>query len=298
MKKFDTLDNQEKLVNQQVNEAKKESSTVGLSPKKIIIIVAIAVIIIAVLCIILFGGSRKTSSATVPTISAPSYNINPNSNNSGADSEDSIIPYSGSNAATVATDMRESESLKPDIIEYEYCVDNGFLFYYVKLYNPSSKNILEFPTVRVSARDADGVLLGNQEMVFHRLYPGQEANYSDQSFSVDEEPATVTVEALTAQDYQIMPLTKAAHKEYIPLEVTGVAIRNDNIVGEIINNNDYDITSARVSLIIRDSSGKMVGAEMAFVDNVPSKGRTPFSAFAWGLESNVTVEAYAEDWGF
>lgn len=236
--------------------------------------------------------------ATVPPTQIPkdSPDISTIDNNEYSESD-----YSDTIDETApVSDIGTSERLGPQVVSYEYCLSqHGYLMYYVKLYNPSSDSILEFPTIRITARDADGIILGSEEQTFDELYPEHESNYACQAFAVDETPESVTIEPLDAKEYAIVSINKAEHKEFSSLTVTGVTLRNGKVVGEVINNNNYSIDKIWLSVIYRNSDGEMVNASFNFFNNLPANGSIPFSFSTLGYSSEEihSVDIYAEPWG-
>ncbi|MBR2670328.1 MAG: hypothetical protein IKE36_11105 [Solobacterium sp.] len=173
--------------------------------------------------------------------------------------------------------------------------DSQYLYYYVDLYNPNQDIAVELPTVRITARDKDGVLLGTEDQTLSIIYPGQEFIYGFQAFSVDDQPETVEFEVMKPEDYN---LKKAGGlKEYKPLEVVNAGVRTDKIVGEINNPNDYDINGV-VVVLGKNAQGELTGIEFTFVDNIIAGTSTPFSISVYGDKDYAEIECYANQWGY
>lgn len=200
---------------------------------------------------------------------------------------------------TQSSEQTESASKEPvlplEIKEYGYSVHGDYLYYSVCLHNPNEKYYIEFPTFRITARDAGGVLLGTEDQVLHSIYPQEDVWYAFLGFEVEEEPASVTVEALTPEDWNVSDVSKAKHPDYIPLSVINYAKRGDKIVGEIQNDNDYEISQVVLSVVYRDNDGKLLGGDGTFVDDLPAKGTAPFEMNMYHAFSD-NFELYARSW--
>lgn len=223
----------------------------------------------------------------------------------GTTTDSSNTPASTQNTDTPKTETPKNEAPKEEeksvlpieIKEFSYTLSGDYLYYAVHLYNPNESYILEFPKFRISARDADGVLLGSEEQTLMQIYPQRDAWYGSMAFSVDEAPDKVEIEVLPTEDYNVKNVSTAEHTEFKPLEVINTAIRDESrIVGEVKNNNDYEIKSAVVSIIFRDESGKLLGGDVTFVDNVPAGGTAPFDKGLYIKFITDNYEVYADNW--
>ncbi len=175
-----------------------------------------------------------------------------------------------------------------------YLYSKEWLYCYVVLHNPNENLAVEFPSVRVTARDESGVLLGTEDLVLSIIYPEQDFVYGTQAFSVDEIPSTVEFEMLTPDDYNITNINKL--DDFKPLEVINVGTRSDKIVGEVKNPNDYNIDSAIVVAVCKDSNKNVVGIEFDFINDVKADSTTPFSINIKLDKSTDTIECYANQW--
>ena len=172
--------------------------------------------------------------------------------------------------------------------------DSKYLYYYVDLYNPSEKTAVEFPSFRITAKDANGVLLGTEDQTLSIIYPGQHFVYGFQAFSVDENPATVDFEPLDVEEHNLKDASVLG--DYVPLEVINTAVRSDKLVGEIHNAGDKDYDNVVVTAIVKNQDGKLVDVITSFVDNVKAGSDTAYSASHNGIDETSTVEFHAYEW--
>lgn len=182
-----------------------------------------------------------------------------------------------------------------EVKEYGYSVNNGYLYYSVCIYNPNESYYVTLPTFRITARDADNILLGTKDKTLFSIYPQEEVWYAFYGFEVDEPPAKVTIEALTPKDYYIKEVSSVQQPQYIPLTVINYTKRGEKIVGEIKNDNDYEISQAILTVVFRDKDGKLLGGDSTFLESIPANGTVPFEKSAY-LAFSDTFELYAGRW--
>lgn len=192
--------------------------------------------------------------------------------------------------------QKKSELLPVEVKEFGYSMNGEYLYYSIKLYNPNNEKAIELPQFRVTARNDAGEILATEEQTLSVIYPEQEFVYASQAFDVDEAPAKVDVEVLEPNDYNIKNVSVLDHPNYVPLKAVNTAMRADRLVGEIQNDNDYDLDSAIVTVIFRDENGKLIGGESTFVDSVKANSTTPFDMFLYQDFITTNYEVYANIW--
>lgn len=191
---------------------------------------------------------------------------------------------------------KQSKLLPIEVKEFGYSMQNEYVYYSVNIYNPNENKAIEFPVFRITARNDAGELLATEEQTLSIIYPQQNFVYASQAFDVDEVPANVEIDVLEPKDYQIRNVSTLDNPEYIPLDVINTTFRTDRIVGEIQNNNDYDLDSAVVTVIFRDDNGKLVGGTSTFVDSLKANSTTPFDISIHQEFVTDNFEVYANIW--
>ena len=202
----------------------------------------------------------------------------------------SPIPESAFGSVNSAT----TEVKDIEIKESEWYVDGDYLHYYVVLHNPNEEIAVEFPSFRITARGAHGIVLDTEDQTLSVIYPGQDFYYGSQAFSVSELPTTVDFEALPIEDRNLK--NASTLDEFKQLEVNNTAEREDAIVGEITNPNKSDFGTVIVVAVGRDSNGKVVYTGSTFVDNVAADATVPFSISNYSDTEMSSVEYYANQW--
>jgi len=207
---------------------------------------------------------------------------------------------SDSAAADQAQPATSNEPMDAEITESGYVVDGGFLYYAVTLHNPNTEYAIEIPSYRVTAKDESGNVLGTMEHTLSVIYPGQDFRYAFQGFSCDKEPADVSFEIIPGADYNFSKVSTLDHADYQPLEVVSASLSNDgfsdSVLGEVQNNNDYDIDSAIVVVYFRDAEGNLAGGIGTFIDHVPAGGTAAFDINVYADIATDNFEVYADNW--
>ncbi|NLT39988.1 MAG: hypothetical protein GXX89_05920 [Clostridiales bacterium] len=214
---------------------------------------------------------------------------------------------SGKPAVPDLTDGRKQSSGAPDtdyrleLVESGYALTEGPDRFYVRyalvVKNPGADRAVLYPTVRITARDADGAVLGTEDIVGSSILPGETWYSAFQGPGVDSTPATVEFEIVQPEGFHwISPELIDYAGE--PLTVINPVRRSDKIVGEIANPNSFNIDSAAVVVLFRDDGGKLLAGETAYTDKVAASGSIPFEVWLPGEESCVTdnFEVHAYPW--
>ena len=207
---------------------------------------------------------------------------------------------SGTAASEKTKESASDEPVDAEITESGYSVDDGFLYYSVTLHNPNDDYAIEMPSYRVTAKDESGTILGTMEHTLSVIYPGQDFEYAFQAFECDVEPASVEFTIIPAADYNFVKPSKLEHASFEPLEVVGANIKDDgsmpSVLGEVKNNNDYDIEDAVVVVYFRDAEGNLLGGASTFVSHVPAGGTAAFDIDVYANIATDNFEVYANNW--
>lgn len=172
-------------------------------------------------------------------------------------------------------------------------IDDEWLYYYVDLYNPNDNCSIEFPSFRITAKDASGTILGTDDQTCSVIYPKQDFVYGSQAFRVDSIPDSVEFSTLPFEDYNVK---KSTTDEYKPLEAVNTAVRSDKIVGEIKNDNNDTFDDAVVVMLLKDNGGNVVGIDNTYVEKVAANSTTPFDIDIPEDINYASFEIYVNQW--
>ena len=207
-----------------------------------------------------------------------------------------VSKTSTSNTPTPSSQSAQTSApLQIELVEYGCTMmSSGYVYYGVVLHNPNEDIAIQFPSFRVTARDADGILLGTEDQTLSIIYPGETVAHGFLGFKVDEEPATYEVQMLPFPDYGV--LKKGQYTPTEKLEVINYAMRDSKIVGEINNPNNRSFDTVAVTVIYRDSEGNIVFGDSTFVSDVAANSTTPFELSNYHDVDGYDFELYASEW--
>jgi hypothetical protein len=173
----------------------------------------------------------------------------------------------------------------------------GCTQYLFVIKNPNKKALISFPEVRVTARDANGRILGTEEVVTESLAPRRSAGWDDIICS-RQAPSTVTATVIPSDRSDFVP-TKAKQRAFKPFPATNVGWSafpsgDVEISGEVTNlfATPQDV---RVTVALEDAAGNVVGGGTQTLDGLRRNDPTPFfieDNIAWLDGVPVVARAY------
>lgn len=184
-----------------------------------------------------------------------------------------------------------------EIKEVGYTRTSSYLTCIVTISNSSSKKAIEYPSFRVTAYNKDGNILGSEERVLSILYPNYSMVDEGTLIEMSEEPDKIEVTMLEPEDYNIKDVSTLKHPEYEEMKCQNILVNASKVTGEVYNPNDYKIEDAKVTIIFRDETNKIINSESTFVKNIPEDGKVPFD-ISLPSDAKITekIEATACIW--
>ena len=154
--------------------------------------------------------------------------------------------------------------------ETGFAVEDGRLYYALVLANDMADTTVEFPRVRVSFYDEEGELIAADESVRLAICPGQKLAWASDIWHIDEAPASVEAEVVTPRSRDFVnDVTLCA-----PLEVRAATVDQSGdaatLTCEIYNPNSFEVPSAYVTILYRDSEGALLCGENAACGPIPA----------------------------
>lgn len=173
-----------------------------------------------------------------------------------------------------------------EAVKKEYCIVDGYdggydVNYLITAKNPNADVIAGSQNISVTARDKNGDVLGTDDAYLPYIYPGQENTQASSLTDLDEKPAEVEIELAEVDDNEWFKISEFEHEDYTPLTTSGVKIRSDKIVGDVVNPNDYEIESSSVIIAFRDKKGKLVDFDYTYAEKIPANGKSAFDIYVW-----------------
>lgn len=174
--------------------------------------------------------------------------------------------------------------------------DSYFIQYAVIVHNPNAERAVRFTRIRLTARDADGMVLGTEEITGTSILPGGTLSKAFLGPKVDSKPTTVDFEIISPDDSDWISPDVIYDNVGESLIVENPTKRKDKIVGEIYNPNDFDLSSIYVVILFRNNNGELTAGDTKHVSKVSAGGKVPFEfTFRNSSEAFVTdnFEIYA-----
>lgn len=164
-----------------------------------------------------------------------------------------------------------------------------YVYYGVKIKNPTKDYVSEFATIRVTARNEAGEVLDTSDQVLNQIFPGETSGWAGMGPSTQEQPASVDIEIVDSD------WLKVASEVPTPLTATISTVSPDEygyttVAGEVENPNDETYESVAVVVIFTDANGKITGGDITYADNVAPGGKTPFSLDL--LDTKLVTDSY------
>ncbi len=183
------------------------------------------------------------------------------------------------------------------IKECGYQIVNGYLKYSFIAHNNMTDKAVYLPAFRITVRDADGGLISTTDQVLNVIYPGQDTIYAGQGSQIDETPASIEVSYVEPDDdWHIVSTSKLDHAVYIPFEIKSFKLKNDKIIGELYNPNDYNQSTIAITVVFRDQNGQLLGGDTNFINNVKAGETVPFELHVSKDLVTESFEVSAQPW--
>lgn len=194
--------------------------------------------------------------------------------------------------------VEESTPQDISIIESGWSAgESGYVYYGIGIENPNSAFEAQFPTIKVTGKDADGKILFSNDQTLNFMLPGAKYYYGGQAGN-GTAPATVEFSVSVsdrnwvANDKQSMEIYTIENAN----EVVG-EYGNVNYTGEITVNEELrDVNEAMVNAILRDSAGNIVAGYTGFAEVSKAGDTTVFDISAYDVPEHASFEIYAQPW--
>lgn len=211
---------------------------------------------------------------------------------------------SDNSQSTVSTEEKAaSEPQQITLIESGWSAsqssDYTDISYAVKIQNPNENHAVVFPTITITAKDADGKILKNDEQLLSSIAAGDTIMYANNVSYEGAVPATVDISVKNgSDDYE-----EQDDSEYVKCSNFTFQNTSENkgsysttYTGEITNNSNVDLSSVVICVVYK-SGGKLIGGTNGYIDDLTAGATMPFEISSWSEVSGYdTVEFYAVPW--
>lgn len=187
------------------------------------------------------------------------------------------------------------------LIETGWTADpSGYINYGFGLQNSNENAAVLFPTVTITGRDSNGVVLFSDDQVLNFVYPGQTVYFG---FTAGGGTAPASV------DFKIKKPTELDLKSNVgkplALSVSNASAVDDGMLGmkftgevELMGGEHLDpsMGGAALTVILRNAEGSIVFGNTTFVDSLQEGESTPFEIRCFSVPDHATYEIHAQPW--
>lgn len=201
---------------------------------------------------------------------------------------------------TPAVDKSNESSVPQELVTVKECgfqISHGYLKYAFIAHNNMTDKAAYLPSFRITVRDADGGLISTTDQVLNVIYPDQDTVYAGQGSKIDETPASIEVSYIEPDDdWHIVSTSKLEHDHYSPFEIKSSKLKDDRIIGELYNPNDYNQSMIAVTVIFRDKNGELLSGDTTFISNAKAGETVPFEIRVNKNLITESFEVFAQPW--
>jgi hypothetical protein len=210
----------------------------------------------------------------------------------------SVVTNTQSASTTKSVIADDASQFKVSESFYDMSVSGGnFVKWAAVIENPNEAAYGLFPTVTVTARDENGLVVGTEDQVLRELPPGIRIAWAGQ-MSVTKPPKTVEITPLKVNEWRS---TRTRATDYLTFQTDKVNITPEQyqknvykVTGDVSNPYENDIDQLAVVVLLRSEDGKLIGGGTGYVSLLPAKGSRPFSVnFISAKEKPQKTEVFA-----
>ncbi|QNM05454.1 FxLYD domain-containing protein [Qiania dongpingensis] len=198
-----------------------------------------------------------------------------NANGTLKESEESNVSKADNSNNTIKAESKSDEIKPPTVLDYGYIVIEGHDCYYIEYaYEMKNENTvdIEFPTVKIIAKDETGSILASDEDVRGYIAAGDTIAQASQ-ISCEKMPASIEIAGVTPDDYNI--ITNSAAGSSADFEIFNISLQGDSITGEVTNTSAIGYDDGFVATaIFRDADGHIVTGATGYFTNKIAAGET------------------------
>ncbi len=279
-------------------EATKPSA--GAPSKKVVAALAVTLVVaLTVIGLFMFAIGLGASGETPDGMTTDSPSAG-ESSKEGSAGTNSATPASGQSGSVVSVD-----ELPLEIAESGWSItSDGYVNYVVGLRNTSEDTVVDLPMARATGYSSTGEVLFTNELGSMVSTPNQtsyltDKTYLDSASELNRVEFTLEANSATSTRNVSDPATfsasnPAAHDDGLGgTNFTGT-VNVDGTDDAIASLAPYS-SSIRVTIVLRDSSGAIVGSASSYLTALTS-GTQPYSVTYTGAPDYDTAEAYAQPW--
>lgn len=169
--------------------------------------------------------------------------------------------------------------------------ESGYVHYGIQLRNNESATI-DFPEVKITGYAADGSMLFSESEVLSKIGGGQTVSVGSQAGN-GVAPTSVTFEAIAPESSNLNPNEQVASFSVSGLSRSTSSLGNEVLTGKVKTESEgtggLESDQVRLSAILRNGSGEIVGGTLQFV-SMPALGKE--TSFQIVIPSGLQYSSY------
>lgn len=238
------------------------------------------------------SGTATTATETAPQESPKQEQTNTAGNSvklqtKGSDSSD-----------PAAASYQEIELVDSAYKCYSSSGDYKYISYVVTIKNPNKDAAVLYPKIIITAKDADGMILKNDELTLNCIAADDTIIYGNEVMYEGAEAATVDISVSNKDDRYATQddskFVKQSAFEFGNASEQGGSWKK--ITGELTNNSDVDFDTVAVT-VVYSKNGERIGGATGYAKEVDAHATTVFEVSgAHYIDDYDNIELYAIQW--
>ena len=212
---------------------------------------------------------------------------------------ESLTEADGGSETTPVTDVKDGLVISESFWSLTHGSDEAYVDYCVILENSTEEYTVNLPAVNVTARSAEGIVLGTDRMVGASIMPGDKG-VVESLFSIPgDTPSDINI-SFELEKAHLLPYESDPHPRTTDFTIRGVNENNSgmfpSITGEFISHYSRHLEEVKATAVLRNK-GKIVASDITFISDVEPENP---KAFEFDLGSNAPIydeiEIYICEW--
>lgn len=171
------------------------------------------------------------------------------------------------------------------------------VFWQAIIKNPNTDSVGQYIKLRLTEFAADGSVVGTSEQTLNTIGPGEQKAWANVDLP-SAKPAKVEI-SLVGNDWLDGSFTASDYPAFTFDKVRTVpADSGYQTSGLVTNNFKVKVSQTRVTVLFEDATGKLVGGEESFVDEIKPGSNAPFQIEVDSQVKPANVIVFGDNWDY
>ena len=244
------------------------------------------------------GTTTTTTTTEEKTETAPAETPTQDQTTTAGNSVKLQTKGSDSSDSSAAASYEEIELVDSTYKCYSSSGKYRYVSYVVTIKNPNKDAAVKYPKIKITAKDADGMILKSDEMTLNCIAADDTIIYANEVLYEGAEAATVDISVSNKDDYYI-PQDDSKFVKQSAFEFGNASEQGGSwkkITGELTNNSDVDFDTVAVT-VVYSKNGERIGGATGYAKDVDAHATTVFEVSgAHYIDDYDNIELYAIQW--